>query len=155
MKAVDFAVQRRRNSAGAVDAQSGAQHALGLCSAPQGRAQLSILLAAALFGCHAFFSAPADTVEVADLALQLRVNPNTAHVADLELLPGIGPVLANRLVERRTQPPAAPAYRDMEDIDNVAGFGPVRIEQLRPFLRFDGGNSPASTRTAPAEAREP
>ena len=57
---------------------------------------------------------------------------NTATAADLESLPGIGPVLAGRIVEhRRTHG----RFERLEDLLEVEGVGPRLLERLRPLLR--------------------
>ncbi len=57
---------------------------------------------------------------------------NTATAADLEALPGIGPVLAGRIVEhRRTHG----RFEGLEDLLEVEGVGPRLLERLRPLLR--------------------
>jgi competence protein ComEA len=50
------------------------------------------------------------------------VNLNTAGVADLDALPGIGPVLAQRIVDYRTQ---EGPFRSVEQLDDVPGIGPA------------------------------
>lgn len=59
------------------------------------------------------------------------VNLNTADVTELEELPKVGPVLAGRIVEWRTQhgPFARP-----EDLDAVPGIGPAMLESLVPLV---------------------
>lgn len=58
-------------------------------------------------------------------------NLNTADVAQLEELPRVGPVLAERIVEWRAQhgPFAQP-----EDLDAVPGIGPAMLESLLPLV---------------------
>ncbi len=75
----------------------------------------------------------------------LVVDPNSAPAAVLEALPGIGPVLASRVVEGRD---AAP-FRSLADLDRrVKGIGPVTAAALKPFLRFDGPTpSPPTPKT--------
>lgn len=65
-----------------------------------------------------------------------RVNPNTASSAELELLPGIGPRLAQRIVEHREATAEHPAFRTADDLKLVRGIGPQRVERLRPLLCF-------------------
>lgn len=59
------------------------------------------------------------------------MNLNTATAADLETLPRVGPVLAQRIVDFRTQhgPFTAP-----EQIDDVSGVGPAMLEALLPLV---------------------
>jgi competence protein ComEA len=53
---------------------------------------------------------------------------NRAPVAELLCLPGIGPVLAERLVAERS---AHGPFRDLADLARVKGLGAVRIQRLR------------------------
>ena len=59
------------------------------------------------------------------------VDLNTASQAELEELPKVGPVLAQRIVEFRTQhgPFTAP-----EQLDDVSGVGPAMLEALLPLV---------------------
>ncbi|MFH1372315.1 MAG: helix-hairpin-helix domain-containing protein [bacterium] len=59
------------------------------------------------------------------------LDPNTAPADSLELLPGIGPVLANRIVAYRRQQ----SFSREIDITEVKGIGPKLYERLRPYLR--------------------
>ena len=71
-----------------------------------------------------------------------RINPNTATVAELSLMPNIGPALAERIVDYRqhykTQHgPDAVAFTQAADLQNVKGIGPKTVEELAPYLRFE------------------
>lgn len=61
------------------------------------------------------------------------VNVNAASAQELEALPGIGPKLAQHIVEYRTQhgPFACP-----EDLEKVDGIGPATVEKIRPYVSF-------------------
>ncbi len=61
-----------------------------------------------------------------------RIDPNSATVAQLESLPGVGPALASRIVEARAQSP----FRNLADLDRVKGIGPAKLEKLGPHLQF-------------------
>ena len=56
---------------------------------------------------------------------------NEAGLAELEALPGIGPVLAERILDWRGQngPFDAP-----EDVMDVPGIGPAKYEAIAPYL---------------------
>ena len=59
------------------------------------------------------------------------VNVNTASLADLEALPRIGPVLAERIfVYRENNGP----FVRVEDLGQVKGIGAKTIERLRPYV---------------------
>ncbi|MBI3998526.1 MAG: helix-hairpin-helix domain-containing protein [Armatimonadetes bacterium] len=62
------------------------------------------------------------------------VNVNTADAAELERLPGIGPVLARRIVEHRE---AKGLFRRLEDMLEVEGIGPRLLRRLQPLLRLE------------------
>ncbi len=55
-----------------------------------------------------------------------KINLNTAPVQDLEQLPGVGPKLAQRIVEARQQKP----FQSLKDLDQVPGVGPKMLEHL-------------------------
>jgi competence protein ComEA len=60
------------------------------------------------------------------------VDLNTAGVAMLDELPGLGPVLAGRIVEWRT---AHGRFRSVDELGEVVGIGPALVERLRPHVR--------------------
>lgn len=60
------------------------------------------------------------------------ININSASAADLEALPGIGPVLAARIVEWRT---ANGPFASIDDLGQVGGIGSSVIEELRSMAR--------------------
>lgn len=60
------------------------------------------------------------------------VNLNSADVAELDArLPGIGPALAQRIVDYRQQ---HGAFRRIEDIQNVSGIGPKKFAQIKDLI---------------------
>ena len=65
--------------------------------------------------------------------LPLRpVNVNMASAGELETLPGIGPATSSRILERR----AKNRFRSLDDLDEVKGLGPKKLEKLKPFVVF-------------------
>ncbi len=60
-----------------------------------------------------------------------KIHINVASADELESLPGIGPVLAKRIIEyRETHGP----FQRVEDLLNVSGIGEKRLEQIRPYI---------------------
>jgi competence protein ComEA len=60
-----------------------------------------------------------------------KINVNTATAAELEQLPGIGPVLAQRIVEYRE---ANGPFQSIEDIKKVSGIGEAKFEQIKDLI---------------------
>jgi competence protein ComEA len=56
---------------------------------------------------------------------------NTAGVAELDALPGIGPVLAQRIVEYRSR---QGPFRSVEELDDVPGIGPAIAAELAELV---------------------
>jgi competence protein ComEA len=76
-------------------------------------------------------SAPAQTAQAGQPAENKKLDLNRATAEELETLPGVGPVLAQRMVEWRK---AHGRYRTVEDMRDVKGIGRKRMEQLRPLV---------------------
>ena len=60
-----------------------------------------------------------------------KVSLGIATIEQLDELPGIGPVTAQKIVDWRT---AHGPFRSVEELDDVPGIGPARIEQLRELV---------------------
>jgi len=78
---------------------------------------------------------PAEAAPVAavlDTAPLPRLDLNRAEARELDALPGIGPVLAGRIVEhRRLHGP----FHSIDELRAVRGVGPRLLEKLRPRVR--------------------
>lgn len=61
------------------------------------------------------------------------LDPNTAPADSLELLPGVGRILADRIVEYRQ----THRFRTEVDITEVHGIGPKLFERIRPYLKVN------------------
>lgn len=64
------------------------------------------------------------------------VNLNTASAAQLQSLPGIGPVLAQRIVAERER---TGPFRQVDDLRRIRGIKDKIIDKLRPFVTCDIG----------------
>lgn len=62
---------------------------------------------------------------------RLSININTAPADSLELLPGIGPTYAERIVEHRV---AHGNFDDLDDLEQVKGIGPKTLEKIANFI---------------------
>lgn len=62
---------------------------------------------------------------------QATVNLNTATVAQLEALPGIGQKTAERIIEYRQK---VGGFKKVEDVMNVRGVGEKGFLKLKPML---------------------
>lgn len=60
-----------------------------------------------------------------------RVDLNQASLSDLEALPGIGPKLAQRVIEFRNE---RGPFRNVEDLREVKGIGRKKFDRLRPHV---------------------
>jgi len=60
-----------------------------------------------------------------------KININTATTAELETLPGIGPVLGQRIVDYRK---ANGPFAAIEDIKNVSGIGEGIFEEIKELI---------------------
>ncbi|MFF1880052.1 ComEA family DNA-binding protein [Pseudarthrobacter sp. NPDC058196] len=60
-----------------------------------------------------------------------KINLNTASMAELDTLPKVGPVLAQRIVDwRKDHGP----FKSVEELDAVDGVGPKMLESLLPLV---------------------
>lgn len=84
-----------------------------------------------------------STVEAppSGIAEEGRLRVNGAQETDLVVLPGVGPALARRIVEERTD---GGPFRDTADLERVRGIGPVLAARLAPLLSFAPVESSAS-----------
>jgi competence protein ComEA len=59
------------------------------------------------------------------------VNLNTASLEELDSLPGVGPVTAQKIVDYRSE---HGPFGSVDELDAIPGIGPARLEQLRGLV---------------------
>jgi comEA protein len=69
------------------------------------------------------------------VTLGLPIDLNRATAEDLDALPGLGPALAQRIVDYRK---AHGPFKQIEDLREVSGIGPQNLQKLKPFLGLGG-----------------
>jgi competence protein ComEA len=60
------------------------------------------------------------------------IDLNSASIAQLDTLPGVGPATAQAIVDYRS---AHGRFTSVDDLLNVRGIGPSKLEELRPLVR--------------------
>ena len=59
------------------------------------------------------------------------VNINTANLKELETLPGVGPVIAQNIIEYRNR---NGSFKKKEELKNVTGIGEKKYEEISKFI---------------------
>lgn len=76
---------------------------------------------------------------VEDVVNRVGVNVNTTSPALLAYVAGIGPKLAEKIVNYRDE---NGTFKERSEVKKVQGVGPKAFEQSAGFLRITGGNNP-------------
>jgi competence protein ComEA len=74
---------------------------------------------------------PAGSAGGATGAATGPVSLSSATLDELDQLPGVGPITAQKIVDYRTE---HGPFASVDDLDAVPGIGPTRIEQLRELV---------------------
>ncbi len=91
------------------------------------------------------------TVVRSPRAARVLIDLNSAQWCDLVVLPGIGPVLARRIVAERNNLPGQ-RFKRLDQLLDVHGIGPKKLERIRPFVRLERGSE---DRRSPHSQRYP
>jgi DNA uptake protein ComE-like DNA-binding protein len=107
-------------------------------SAPADDARLAFALASALLVGAIVARATRADRRAGPLVLSRHVvDLDEAGAGEIETLPGVGPVLAERVVAERARRP----FADVDDLARVPGLGPATLSRLREFVRCGRGLS--------------
>lgn len=67
------------------------------------------------------------------LPLNESLNPNTANKEQLEMIPGIGPSTAQKIIDARL----SQAFDTLNDLLSISGIGQRTLEKMQPYLVFE------------------
>jgi competence protein ComEA len=70
---------------------------------------------------------------------------NQATLSELGALPGVGPKLAQRVIEHRDE---KGPFRSVDDLRQVRGIGRKKFDRLRPHVLVTNTKSPARRKGA-------
>jgi competence protein ComEA len=73
----------------------------------------------------------AESAESPGAAPGLKVHLNSATLEQLDQLPGVGPVTAQKILDYRT---AHGSFGSVDELDAVPGIGPARLADLRDLV---------------------
>jgi competence protein ComEA len=76
------------------------------------------------------------------LTLGLAIDLNRATATDLDALPGLGPALAQRIIDYRQK---HGPFKNIDDLEKVSGIGSKKLEKIKPYIIIVGpGASPTN-----------
>jgi competence protein ComEA len=74
---------------------------------------------------------PLDAAALAEITAPEKINVNAADALELCTLPGVGPVIARRIVAYRKK---HPPFEKAEDLTAVEGIGPATVGKIAPYI---------------------
>lgn len=77
------------------------------------------------------------SIEV-DNPVSNAIDLNFSTSRELEALPGIGPILAKRIVDHRK---LVGEFQSIQDLDRVKGIGAKKLQALRPLVKISSKNN--------------
>jgi competence protein ComEA len=90
-----------------------------------------VLVPASVVGTSGVGAAPVPAGAAAGPSSSAPVDLNTATAEQLDALPGVGPVTAQKIVDYRQQ---HGPYTSVDDLDAISGIGPAKIANLKGLV---------------------
>ena len=97
-----------------------------------------LILLTGLFIYRAFLFEPVELGTIAPIEQGQgngKVNINTADADTLTMIPGIGPAIAERIIQYREK---YGPFHKTEDIKKVSGIGDKTYEEIRKYIKVGG-----------------
>lgn len=96
--------------------------------------RLVMVALAVVGGSFMALAASGNTAEASKTTMSMKIAPvhiNTATLAQLETLPGIGPKLAQEIIKHRP-------YKNAQELQSkVKGIGPAVWKKIAPYVLFN------------------
>ncbi len=64
-------------------------------------------------------------------SFRAAIDPNTASADELQRLPGVGPVIAQRIISFRSK---TGPFEDADELTAVKGIGPKKLAKMKPYI---------------------
>jgi competence protein ComEA len=80
------------------------------------------------------------------------VNINTATAEELQLVPGIGPATADKILQMRK---SYGPFKSVDDLLAIRGLGQKRLDKMRKYLTVGKAAAPKTTQPASNPASSP
>ena len=77
---------------------------------------------------------PPESEGPQEVLVEKSININTASLEELDSLPGVGPVIAQRIIDYRE---ANNGFYDIQEIMDVSGIGEKTYAKLEPYISVD------------------